>query len=169
MSWFTRDKKATEVEPRLRRICDISTMRKLLDEGGEVRETNRLAQAIPVLLCPLEEGEPETGESFVAVAKDISDTGVGLILHQPLRTKEVILGFWLGAEQSPEPWFFRATVRRNQPMGGGLWVLGLELAEFLNNGDRQSFDALIPVAKRLVPDESPCSSTKPSMLLKTWA
>jgi hypothetical protein len=167
MAWFTRDTKASEVEPRLRRICDISTMRKLLDEEGEVRETNRLAQAIPVLLCPLEEGEPEAGEFFVAVAKDISDAGVGLILHHPLRTKEVILGFWLGEEQSPEPWFFRAKVRRNQPMGGGLWVLGLALEEFLNKGDRKIFGFLIPAAKTLVADESPCSSTKPSMLLKT--
>ena|SRR5436190_19176013 len=167
MSWFTRETKATEVEPRLRRICDVSTLQTLVDGQDEVRVTNRLAKAIPVLYCPLKGGEPETGEAFVAVAKDISDTGIGLILHQPLRTKEVILGFWLGAEQSPEPWFFRATVRRNQPMGGGLWVLGLELVEFLNNGGRQSFDSLIPAAKRLVSDKSPCSSTKPSMLLKT--
>ena len=169
MAWFTRDTKAVEVEPRLRRICDISTYRKLLEGGDEVRTTNRLAQAIPVLLCPLENDQPETDAAFVVVAKDISDTGVGLILNQPLRTEEVILGFWLGEEQSPEPWFFRATVRRNQPMGGGLWVLGLELAEFLNKGDRRRINSLIPAAQRLVPDESPCSSTKPSMLLKTQA
>jgi hypothetical protein len=151
MLWL---KDTAEIERRLRRICNITTLRGVTDKV-ELRVRNRLALAIPAYVCPVENRSPVPDQAIFAVAKDISDDGFGLISPCLVSAKDVILGLWLGPEQSPEPWFFRAKVQRTQPFGGDYWVLGLELNEFLNNGSRCEYAALIPAAQKLFPDPPP--------------
>jgi hypothetical protein len=149
MWWSKGDTLSAEVGPKLRRLCNISTMRGV--GAAELRIHNRLSQVVPVLLCPIENQTAVSKEAFVVVAKDISDNGVALILQQPLRTPEAIVGFWIGPIQADEPWFFRAVAQRDQPIGGGFRVLGLKLVEFLNNGARPFYSDLISLAHQLVP------------------
>jgi hypothetical protein len=151
MSWFKDPTGAAEIERRMRRICDLTTLGELAIRGDK-RAHNRIILSIPALLCPVENGNAIVDAAIYVLAKDVSDEGVGLVLHQPFAVEHAILGIWLGPEQSTEPWFFRAKVTRVRPMGGGLASLGVELVSFLNNGPRYEYASLLSAAEKLTPE-----------------
>lgn len=78
---------------------------------------NRQNQTLPVLLTPWENGKPLIEESTMAITKDISDQGVSLILNQPFRDEQVVIGFWPSTTHTSSPneesFFFLGDVRQN--------------------------------------------------------
>jgi hypothetical protein len=83
------------------------------------------------------------------LTKDLAEMGIGLVANQPIRAEQVVVGLWGDERIASVPWFFIGDVRANTPLGGGFWVLGIELNEFANTEYRDVLKDLIPLASRL--------------------
>ena len=155
---FNRQNKLVEVQKYIRRLADL-TSPNLCSVEGELRATSRQNRVLPTILIPVEKNEPVVGEATPALTKDVSDDGVGLVLHQPLHVEQVAIGLWLAEEETP--WFFQGEVRQNSRIGGGYWVIGVKLTEVLNVTE-SLHSILLPLAEQLLPGEAP---RRPSELL----
>ena len=62
------------------------------------------------------------------MTKDFSNTGVAIVLEQPLGLEQAILGFRLDGEMT----FVRAEAKHLNPMGGGFFQLGFQLLEVVS-------------------------------------
>lgn len=136
-----------DVRPYLRRICDLTTP-NFASPVDDSRSDNRCNRAIPTLLCPFETGNLIIDDCTFALTKDVSDRGIGLLLSAPFKTEDLIVAFWLSRQETESPWFFRGTAVRNDPIGGGFWLLGVRLESFLNP---RRFKQLLPIAANLLP------------------
>ncbi len=147
---FTARKKAVTAERHIRRMIDLTIPN---DAGVAItdRYENRFNRSIPVLLCPWERNEPVVSEAVTVVTKDIGDRGVGLILTQPYDATEVVLGFCLPEAAASEPSFFLGTKRSNVAIGGGFWLLGVQVTEFMNETWHTELAPLFPMARKLLP------------------
>lgn len=150
---FAAQKKINDLRPHLRRLRDLTTPN--LPSEYEDRSDDRLNRAIPTLLCPWEAGRPSVDETTICLTSDLADRGVGLLLNQPTRFEQVVLGYWTCSDQMPEPMFLLGDVRRNQPIGGGFWVLGVELTQLASNEYRYELRQLRVAAARLLPPAEP--------------
>jgi hypothetical protein len=150
---FDRSKRKNDVEKLLRRVSDL-TVPNQSPWDGDFRAEHRLNRSLPVLLVPWENGAARTDECATAVTKDISGQGLSLILRQPFRGQEVVIGFWLATlhESAPDsdPEFLLGEVRQNVEIGGGFWQIGVLLTERLAPSHKE-IRRLAPIAARLVP------------------
>ncbi len=76
-----------------------------------------------------------------------------MVLNQPFRATEVVVGFWTSPDEMTEPWYFIADAVRYRAIGGGYWSLGLELKEFANVDHGAEIAKLRSRAERLFPAE----------------
>lgn len=143
-------KSVTELYPFIRRICDLTTP-NLTTKSMSGRSENRYNRTIPTLITPWHRDKPAIERSAICLTCDLADRGVGIVLCQPCKLKEVLLGYWLRSDLMPEPWFFLGEVKRNQEIGGGFWTLGVELYEFANAERKRQLRPLRGVAGRLLP------------------
>ena len=90
----------------------------------------------------------------MAISKDLSDRGVGLILAEPFDAAEVVLGFCHQETSANQPWFFLGVRRTSVPIGGGFWVCGIELTEFMDESYHRQLEPLYPLAEMLRPPSS---------------
>jgi len=149
---FQSTKKSINLQGYIRRICNGTTPNNThASENEDGRSENRYNRTIPVLLCPWEVTEPRLEKLTTALTKDLCDRGVGLTLPHPFAADEIALGFNLGEPVMQEPWFFRAKLHRNTPLGGGFWLIGAELTEFLNDNYRYELEPLLKAAEKLRP------------------
>ena len=142
---FDTRKRLGEVRGFLRHLVDLSSP-NLPPLEGDSRSQPRSNRALPVLLAPWEHAQPVVDESTYALTKDISDRGLSLVLGQPFKSLEVVVGLWLDS-----PRFVLGDVRQNVPIGGGFWQIGVELTELLEAVDHPQIQTLVPLATRLVP------------------
>lgn len=147
---FAAHHSSDEVQPYLRRICDLTTP-NLVAPLDDFRSENRYNRAIPTLLCPWEGDRPLKDEAGFVMTKDFSEQAVGLILHQPFHADRVVLGYNLPDDAEGWPWFFLGELRRCEPVGGGFWELGVELTEFANVNYRRQLGVLLPLTELLIP------------------
>ena len=145
---FTTKKQQNDVKTMLARICDHTTPNMAAPSEHD-RTENRFNRSIPTLLCPWENGEPCPDDNVFVLTKDVSDIGIGIIAHQPIRVANVVVGLWPNDEIAAEPWFFTGEVKRNAPMGGGFWIMGIELTDCLNLDFSDALQSLRRLAKRL--------------------
>lgn len=146
---FANHKKTVDLCPYVRQICDLTTPNLASMFAG--RSEDRCNRAIPTLLCPWENDRPSTDECAICLTSDLADRGVRLVLAQPFRAERVAVGYWIGSDQMREPWYFLGDVRRNQPIGGGFWAVGIELTEFANADHAEAFGGLREAAAKLLP------------------
>lgn len=146
---FTKRKQTVEIQPYIRRLCDLTTPNFPTLDGG--RTEDRYNRTIPTLLCPWYVDHPVTEHCIIGLTSDLSDRGLGLVLHQPFRTGAVVIGFWLPQQGMCEPWFFFGNIHRNQAIGGGFWTLGIELIEFASPDYAETLAVLKGVAAKLAP------------------
>ena len=147
---FSAHKKVVDVFPYLRRICDLTTP-NLPGRGAEDRSENRYNRTIPTLLCPWENEAPVAAESVIVLTKDLTDRGVGLVLNQPVRAGDVVVGFWLPGVDMTGPWYLLGKTLRSIPFGGGFWTVGVELTEYANQDYSEQLEVLKTVASKLLP------------------
>jgi len=147
MTMFSFDtrKRLIEVQGFVRKLVDL-TSPNLPPLEGESRAETRSNRALPALLTPWENGQPVVDESTYALTKDFSNRGLSLVLHQPVKSVEVVVGLSL---ESPR--FALGEVRQNVPLGGGFWQLGVELTDVLDSAEFPQLESLVPLAARLVP------------------
>ena len=92
---------------------------------------------------------PCVDECAFVLTKDLSDAGIGIVANQPICASKVLIGIWPNEKVANEPWFFVSEVIRNAPLGGGFWVLGIELTEFANQEYQDVLKPLQTLAERL--------------------
>ncbi|HWB13425.1 MAG TPA: hypothetical protein VG826_29645 [Pirellulales bacterium] len=107
----------------------------------------RSNRTIPVLLVPYDNNVLSVGELAYALSKNLSSGGLALVLHQPLRAEQVVVGFW----SNVEAYFVSAAVRQSVPLGGGFWQIGVQALEVLSPACVPDLRQLMPWAARLDP------------------
>ena len=86
------------------------------------------------------------------MTKDFADRGIGLIANQPCIATDVVIGFALqGITNDELRCFFLCKQRSNVDIGGGFWLLGIEVEEFMILSDHDELAPLIPMASKLLP------------------
>ena len=151
-----RRKKIVNLQRYLRRIVD----RTAPNNGVSMdvaRTENRYNRIIPTLLSPWTDGRVDVGRSLLALTKDIADHGIGVITNHPFPRGDVVVGFWLPDRDMQSPWFFQGSIQRESPIGGGFWLLGIELEEFISDDRQHELEPLAPLAKKLLPPQGVCS------------
>ena len=133
-------KKTVDLTPYIRRLCDVTTPN--LSVADNNRSEDRFNRSLPVIICPWVDDAPVIEQLTVAITRDLSDQGVGLIRNEPLTAEEVVVGFWLEGDNMDEPWYFRASVQSSQRIGGGYWLVGVLLEEFMNKNHRPRLEPL---------------------------
>jgi len=127
-------------------------------QSSDNRDEDRCNSTVPVLVAPWTNGRPDLDEATTALTRNFSDRGVALVMHQPLRVDEVVLGLILFGDTpnslDGEPRFARGRVRQNVSLGGGYWQIGLELLELLDKQRYREISPLIPLTERLKPNRA---------------
>jgi len=142
---FDDRKRQGQVRDFLRHLVDLSSP-NLPPLEGEARAQIRSNRALPALLAPWEQAQPLVDESTYALTKDVSDRGLSLVLGQPFKSFEVVVGLWVDS-----PRFMLGEIRQNVPLGGGFWQIGVELTALLDSAEHPQIESLMPLASRLVP------------------
>jgi hypothetical protein len=150
---FDSRKKSLEVQRRVQHLADLTTPNLGCSTSHE-RAEDRCNRTLPVLLCPWENGRPVEEFCTFALTKDISSRGVGLILVQPFRAAEVVVGFWLDDDSMQHPWYFLGSTQRLHKVGGGYWTLGIEFSEFVEPARSKELACLAAKAQQLRPASS---------------
>jgi hypothetical protein len=165
---FSKQKRQAKLAGMLRRIADL-TCPNLVPACGDSRSGNRYNRSLPALLAPWENDTFAAGECAYAVTKDVSDRGVALVLPQPFRAAEAVVGFWpatphLTPSQS-SPCFAVGAVRQNVEIGGGFWQLGVYLKDAIIAPDH--LKRLTPLAAHLLPPTA-LNGRSRSQVLSEW-
>jgi PilZ domain len=92
------------------------------------RNDKRVNLSLVVLVVPLENSEVQVDNAFYAVTRDLSASGLGIILSQQRALDQVLLGFRLEGQLT----FVRAKAKHLNPMGYGFYQLGLEMTEIVS-------------------------------------
>ena len=145
---FTARKKTIDFQKYIRRLIDVTRPNAGLTSAH--RSENRHNRAIPVLLCAWKDDAPIVSEAVVAVSKDITDSGIGVILPSSYSAANVVVGFCQYDATAEQPWFFRGEVQHQLPIGGGFWLLGIRLSEFMNEDWSDQLSPLVPMARALL-------------------
>jgi hypothetical protein len=150
MPLFTSRKKSVDFQRYVRRLIDLTSPIRACSTGTE-RFVTRNNRVIPTLVCPWENNTPTISKVVLAVTKDLGDQGVGIISNHPLDLKDVVVGFCHEEATASEPWFFLGVRRTSIPIGGGFWLSGIELTEFMNENWSTELEPLVPMARTLLP------------------
>lgn len=150
MALFTFRKKSVDFQRYVRRLIDLTSPNRACSTGTE-RFVTRNNRVIPTLVCPWENSTPTISGAVVAVTKDLGDQGIGLVVNHPLNFTDVVVGFCHEEATAGEPWFFLGVRRTSLPIGGGFWLVGIELTEFMNENWSAQLEPLVPMARMLLP------------------
>src|SRR5437773_7913954 len=91
MFLFSKRRRSLEVIPqRIRRILD-KTVETSIGDDEPRRRSRRYTRFMPALLAPWRDGGPIADVVCFALTRNISDTGVGLILPKPFESRELCL------------------------------------------------------------------------------
>jgi len=102
------------------------------------RAERRVPLVLVTLVVPMTGKKPALGQAFAATTKEVSTTGMALILNEPRPLDEVLVGVrWEG-----ELKWCRGTARHANPIGGGFYQVGLQLTGMLHTGDYPELDDL---------------------------
>ena len=102
------------------------------------RVDSRTLQVMVGFVIPIADRRPQVGQAFTATTKDFSNTGVAMVINQPLAPDQAILGFHLSGKMV----FFRAEARHAEPMGGGFYQHGFQLFEVVSLKDYPELESL---------------------------
>jgi hypothetical protein len=151
---FSARKKSADSQRHIRRLVNL-TIPNRAGPNCVDRCENRHNRSIPILLCPWEQNKPILSQAILAVSKDFGDRGVGIILRRGFDAEVAVVGFCHQEATGNEPWFFLGVRRTNVPIGGGFWLLGIELTEFLDEIWHVELEPLFPIARMLLPPSPP--------------
>lgn len=146
MLWFQPRDTQFEVNRIIRRLINASTPNRV-PLHGESRWESRSNRTIPVLLVPYDHNELSVSEVAYALTKNLSSQGLALVLHQPLRAEQIVVGIWSSAQAH----FVSGKVRQSVALGGGFWQIGMETTKLLSAVDFPELVRLLPWAARLDP------------------
>ena len=95
---------------------------------GDTRSEDRCNRSLPALLAPWEKDDVVADECAWRSARTCPTEASALVLPQPFRAAEVVVGFWPTTSHHPtqdvSPCFILGEVRENVEIGGGLLAVG---------------------------------------------
>lgn len=127
MFFNTKTKRRREVGSLLTKILNhnCAELNNLAD-GPRTEDRVNLTRAVRIVPCVDDRLMME--DSFATVTKELSTCGVSVVLKYPVAFDEAAVGLnWEGTMT-----FIRSHVRHQDPLGAGLWHLGLEFDELLS-------------------------------------
>ena len=95
------------------------------------RTDSRVNLTVVVLIIPVKSGRPQPSEAFNAVTKEFSNTGLAIVLDEPIALDDVVIGFRREADMT----FVRGKAKHLNPLGGGFHQLGFRLTEMVHVDD----------------------------------
>jgi len=102
------------------------------------RSESRVPMVGVVLVIPMVNDEPAIGQAFTAITKEVSTTGMSLVLSEPRGLDEVIVGVrWEG-----DMTYLRAVAKHLNPLGGGFFQLGLRVTSLAHPSDYPQIESL---------------------------
>lgn len=152
---FELSRRQAVVQSFLRRLLDV-TCPSLPPLEGERRRSERIHRVLPALIIPWENDRPVVDEAGFGLTKDFGDCSVAVVLPQPFKARQALVGLWLEG-----PNYVRGSVEHYAPIGGGFWQVGLLLERMIPVGDYPVLEKLTPLASRLVPRKLPDSGLLP--------
>ena len=157
---FSARKKNVDFQRYIHRLIDLTSPNRA-GSGYMEQYENRHNRIIPALLCPWEQNTPIVSKAVVVLTKDFADRGIGLVVNDAFDAKNVVVGFCHPEATAKEPLFFLGASRTCEPIGGGFWLFGVELIEFMNEIWRVELEPLFPMAQKLLP--ASCSRSNESV------
>lgn len=95
------------------------------------RLEHRVSLTVPVLIIPIEHGQPALDRVFPAVTKEIATAGLSVVLDEPRAPDEVVLA----VRWQTDIYFVKAKAVHLNPMGAGFYQLGFRLLEMVHPAD----------------------------------
>ncbi len=95
------------------------------------RLEGRVRLCVVVLVVPVENGKPAVEQTFAAVTKEFSTSGLSLVVDSARAPEEAIVAFRWEREMR----YVRAEARHLNPMGAGFYQLGLQLVRMVRPSD----------------------------------
>lgn len=136
MPLFTKDRKR-EVQSFLLKVVN-NNCRELQSLMDGPRMESRVPMVRVVLVVPLAGDRPAMAQAFTAITKELSTTGMALVLTEPRALDEVIVGVrWEG-----DMTYLRAKARHLNPIGGGFYQLGLHVTSVVHPSDYPQLDTV---------------------------
>jgi hypothetical protein len=89
----------------------------------ERRSEQRANVIEAVVVVPMDGEGPDTSRAFAAIAKDISNKGIGVIAHHFALVSDVLICLWSDGEQN----LLRAAVRHRKELSRGWVRFGVEV------------------------------------------
>lgn len=124
----TKTRAVSEVERLLRNAVDQ-------DRAAERRGDSRIDTAIPVALIPCVGGVPDIERGFVMITKNISRTGLSVVVNRPMPDDDLLIGL-PGKTTS----FVTARVVHRKPMPLGCYKLGVLMFRLVQPGEYPLLD-----------------------------
>jgi hypothetical protein len=84
-----------------------------------------------VLIVPLSDESPDIGNSFTALTKDVSSTGIGVIANRAIPTSEALLRL----SGTSETRLLRTTIRNRKELGEGWVRFDMEVTSVLDKSE----------------------------------
>jgi hypothetical protein len=132
-----KDKKRREAQGFLTKIINNqSSALRALQDGP--RGDRRCNASLPAYIVPMRGSQPDVMAAVATVTKELSVSGVSVVLCEPLVTADVLIGVHFDGTA----YFFRARVCHQDPMGAGMWQTGFEISELVPNGEYDVLRAL---------------------------
>jgi hypothetical protein len=142
-----------DASQQVRHLVDITTPNMPKVNCG--RFSRRYNRCIPVLFAPWINDRPVLENVGIGFTSDLSDHGFSIITLEGFDTGdcgELVIGFWIPQRDMIEPWYFHTHVRSQRPIIKNFNLIGLEIAEFLNDSKRKRTKVLDDVFTRLIPE-----------------
>ena len=133
---FVKRDKVEKVRAMLRRIIDRQAKRGII--ALDQRLESRSNQCLVVMVVPVSDDSPMVEEAFPSLTRDLSSTGLSLIVNQPLRHQELIVGI----QEESSLTFVRARPAHTEPLGGGFLQVGLQITELVHPDDYPELSTL---------------------------
>lgn len=103
------------------------------------REDRRVNLTVPVWVVPVEKGRPRMADAFTTVTREMSTSGMSLVVQQPFSSGEVIVAM----RAEGQPLYLRGRTRHVDPLGAGIWHAGIDIAEVLELVDCPELESLV--------------------------
>jgi hypothetical protein len=130
MSLFSRNRKRDVQALVLSLVNNGCPELRLAEDCARLEQRTNLT--VPVLVVPIEEGEPVLDRAFATVTKEFATSGVSLVLGELHSLDEAVLVF---QGKAGEIILLRGRARHLSPLGAGFFQLGIRLTEVIPPGD----------------------------------
>lgn len=138
LMFSSKEKRRKEAQVNLTKIINTNCPAHggpHVDDRGEWRVNVTLA----VFVVPVQNNVPDVAAAFATVTKEVSSSGLCVVLTRRLEVPEIVVAVKSGDMVS----YFRGELRHQGPLGAGLWQCGVQISESVPNGEYPQLASLV--------------------------